>query len=127
MSEDVFYVATRKDSGGHWLFNGPEYLENYENEFERIREFDTLEDAQKALKARESVEAKERDEARRAKARKNIIASKVRGDIRKGSVDDEELRAKIKAELEAEMVGMPAPPEPEITKPTRAKRGAKQE
>ena len=46
---DTYYIATRKDTGAHFLFNGPEYLENYERYFERIREFDDLDEAKAAL------------------------------------------------------------------------------
>lgn len=120
MEAQVWYVATRKDSGGHHLFHGPDYLEAYEREFERIREFDDLDEAKKALAARESVEYQRKIEAQKEKVRKNIRASKVRGDIRKGSVEDEELRARIKAELMAEMAV-----EEETAKATKSNTGPK--
>lgn len=100
---DVWYVATRKESGGNFLFHGADYLENYEREFERIREFDSLEEAQKALATRDAATRKARNEKMLSKVKKNIRAGKLRGDIRKGSVEDEETRAKIRAEILEEL------------------------
>lgn len=98
-NDDVtWYVCTRKDSGGHFVLN-ENYVSNYENEFERIREFDSLEEANMALSAR--VEA---DVVLAPKSEKTKLkVAKIRGDIRKGSVDDEKTRATIRAEIEAEM------------------------
>jgi len=102
MEQEVYYIATRKDSGAHHLFIGPDYLERYEREFERIREFESLEDAKSALASRETTDRKAANELKRPKS-KNIRAGKLRGDIRKGSLDEEDVRAKLRAEIEAEL------------------------
>lgn len=101
--EEEYYIATRKETGAHFLFHGPNYLEQYEREFERIREFADLDEAKKALAARESVEHSAKLKALKEKQGERLKVGKLRGDITKGSVEDEELRAKIRAELEEEL------------------------
>ena len=49
-----WYVATRKDSGAHFVLN-ENYIEAYENEFERIREFDTVEEATEAQRSEKQL------------------------------------------------------------------------
>lgn len=85
------------------MFEGSEYLDVYERDFERIREFDTIEDAKKALAARDKVESDQAEIERASKKAKNLRVGKIRGDIQKGSVEDEEVRSKIRAELMAEI------------------------
>ena len=100
MSEDLkWYVGTRRDSKAHVMVNS-NYMEAYESEFERIREFDTPEEAMEAYKVRELVDREERSGYSGSK----IAAAKVRGDIKKGSMEDEDLRTKLKAELRAELM-----------------------
>lgn len=100
-NEDVlWYVATRRDSGAHWILN-ENYMEDYQDEFERIREFEDVEDAKVALEARKAADLEMNGE--KFKEKKKLRVSKIRGDVRKGSLEDEELRSKIRAELEAEL------------------------
>ena len=97
-NEDVkWYVATRKDSGAHTVRN-ENYMEIYEREYERIREFDTVEEAVEACEIRQAADEK----ISGPKVDKSIKAAKIRGDIKAGSKEDEELRATIKAEIEEE-------------------------
>lgn len=111
----MWYVATRKDTGAHYLLN-EFYIEDYEHEFIRIREFEDIEEAKAALEARKEADIREMSIET---PRKNIRVSKIRGDIRRGSVDDE---AGVPPLIEA-------PPEPvkktarksTSTKPTREK------
>lgn len=116
-NEDVmWYVATRKDSGAHHLLN-EYYIEEYEDEFVRIREFDTLEEAKEALDKREEADAE-----KVVRKRKKIAVSKVRGDIRKGSVEDEEIHAKMQKEImEAEETVTKVPSSKKTTRPTKNK------
>lgn len=105
-NEDVrWYVATRKDTGAHTVRN-EKYMETYEREYERIREFDTVEEAVEARDIRQAA-----DESIAApKIDKSIKAAKIRGDIKSGSREDEELRAKIIAEHKAEEAKVAKPP-----------------
>jgi hypothetical protein len=104
-NEDVkWYVATRKDSGAHTVRN-ENYIANYEREYERIREFDTMEEAVLALAAREAADPKGNAHVDKSA----IKVGKLRGDIKKGSLDDEDLRATIRAEIIAEG-GLEKPP-----------------
>ena len=120
-NEDVmWYVATRKDSGAHFLLN-ENYIEKYENEFERIREFDTMDDAKLAYDARENADVK-----MVKKEKKRIHVSKVRGDIRKGTLEDEEIRARMKAEIEEEISLKTPSEEAKVAKPKRASRPTKE-
>jgi hypothetical protein len=97
-NEDVkWYVATRKDSGAHVVRN-ERYIEVYEREYERIREFDTIEEATEAYEIRVAAD----DKLKPNDDKSTIRAAKIRGDIKSGSREDEELRAKIKAEIEEE-------------------------
>ena len=93
-----WYVATRKDSGAHFVLN-ENYIEAYENEFERIREFDTVEEATEAHKIREAADSKDTKKAER----KLIKAGKLRGEIKKGSNEDEDVRAAMRAEILEEL------------------------
>lgn len=134
-NEDVqWYVATRKDTGAHTVRN-EKYMEIYEREYERIREFDTMEEATEACKIRQAADEKIQE----PKADKKIRAAKIRGDIKSGSKEDEELRAKIIAEHEEEKAKVAKPPssrgakmgkatakrtaevQPGVSKPTKAK------
>jgi len=55
-NEDVrWYVATRKDTGAHTVRN-EKYMETYEREYERIREFDTVEEAVEARDIRQAAD-----------------------------------------------------------------------
>lgn len=126
-NDDVmWYVGTRKDSGAHWILN-ENYMEDYQDEFERIREFDTAEEAKKAYDARKAADAAL---VPAKKGKEKLRVSKIRGDIRKGSLEDEALREKIKAEIKAEMAAesapveeAPAPKRKTSTRPTKAKLG----
>lgn len=94
----TWYLVTRKGSNAHFVFN-ENYIANYESEFERIREFDSLEEANAALAARKSA-----DEVHRKPTQlKKLRSAKVRGDIKKGSIPDEDVRAQVRAEIEAEI------------------------
>jgi len=95
-----WYVATRKDSKAHVVING-NYMEKYEREFERIREFDNADEACEAYNVRCMVD-KELDA--KTKKKGSIAAGKVRGDIRKGSIEDEKLRSTLKEELRIELM-----------------------
>ena len=101
MSDDLkWYTATRRDSKAHVVINEI-YMEKHEREFERIREFDTAEEAVAAYEAREMADRALLDQ----KGKKTrIAAAKVRGDIKKGSMEDEALRARMKEELRAELM-----------------------
>lgn len=94
-----WYVATRRDSKAHCIFN-ENYLEEYANEFERIREYDTAEEAKEAYDARVKADSIVKSET---KVKSRIASAKVRGDIKKGSMEDEALREQIKAELRIEL------------------------
>jgi len=116
-NEDVqWYVGTRRDSQSHVVIN-ENYMAAYEGEFERIREFDTIDDATKALAAR--IAADEVHEPILGKER--LRSAKIRGDIRKGSVMDEEVRAQIRAELKAELEAEMAIEGTPVIKPTPRK------
>ena len=128
-NEDVkWYVVTRKDTGAHSVRN-ENYMEIYEREYERIREFDTVEEAVEACEIR--IAADEKTSA--PKQDKSIKAAKIRGDIKSGSKEDEELRAQIKAEIEEEQkaakppssrgakMGPKTASKTATTKPTKAK------
>lgn len=119
----LWYIGTRKDSGRHVVVN-ENYMERYEREFEGIREFDTVEEAREACDAR--IESDREFEASKGKGKANIRAGKVRGDIKKGSKEDEILRAQIRSEIEAEMAAE-KPPSSRGAKagPRTAKRTAK--
>ena len=99
MEDLMWYVATRKDSKANFMFN-ENYLENYENEFENIREFDTPEDARAAYDAREAAD---REMLETTAPKTKIKAGKIRGEIRRGSLDEEEMRNRLRKEIEAEM------------------------
>ena len=110
-NEDVrWYVGTRKDSGAHVVRNEI-YMESYEREYERLREFDTLEEAVEACEIRKAADVQPTLTRKQA----SLKAGKIRGDVKSGSREDEELRAKIKAEVEEEL---------KVTKPPSS-RGAK--
>lgn len=114
-NEDVtWYVATRKGTGAHFLLN-EYYIENYEQEFMRIREFDSIEEAKAALDARE-----EADRLKKVKElpKKKIRASKVRGDIRKGSLEEETFEQNL-VELQEEVVAQIEAPKKTSTRTTR--------
>jgi len=105
-NKDVqWYVATRKDSGAHTVRN-ENYMEMYEREYERIREFDTVEEAVEACEIRKAADVS----VGPVIGSKSIKAAKIRGDIKSGSKEDEELRAKIIAEHEAEQAKVAKPP-----------------
>ena len=98
-NDDVqWYVATRKDTGAHSVRNEI-YMETYEREYERIREFPTVEEAIEACEIRQAADTKPHELRTKGKLR----AGKIRGDVKGGSKEDEELRAKIKAEVEEEI------------------------
>ena len=98
-NDDVrWYVGTRKDTGAHTVRNEI-YMENYEREYERLREFDTVEEAIEACEIRQAADVKPDMVREKGKLR----AGKLRGDVKEGSKEDEELRATIKAEVEAEI------------------------
>ena len=104
-NEDVqWYVVTRKDSGAHFVLN-ENYVEAYEREFERVREFDTVEEAHVACAIRQAADTTQG----KHKERKMIKAGKLRGEIKKGSKEDEDLRATIRAELLAELKAVEEP------------------
>lgn len=108
-----WYVATRKGSGAHCVRNEV-YMANYEREYERIREFETLEDAYEAYVARCEADVPTQVDFDKTK----LKAGHIRGDIKKGSLEDEDLRAQIKREIEAELSR-------EIPEPKGAKMGPK--
>jgi len=107
-TEVAWYLATRKDCKRHMVVN-ENYIENYDTEFERIREYDSLEDANEALALRIEADAVSNPKAEKTK----IKVSKIRGDIRKGNLDEERLRAQIRKELELELKGAAASVEKE--------------
>jgi len=97
-NEDVqWYLATRKDCKRHMVVN-ENYIDNYDTEFERIREYDSLEEANEALAFRIEADAISNPKVEKAR----IKVSKIRGDIRKGNIDEERLRAQIRKEMELE-------------------------
>lgn len=104
MTDVKWYVATRKGSGAHSVRN-ENYMEAYENEYERIREFETAEEAVEACNIRQAAEGLN---AKRPES-KMIKAGKLRGDIKGGSNEDEELRAKIRAEILEEQKSVKPP------------------
>ena len=98
-NEDVkWYVATRKDSGAHSVKN-ENYMDAYEREYERIREFETVEEAVEACSIRQSAYSTHT----KATESKMIKAGKLRGDIKKGSNEDEDVRAAMRAEILEEL------------------------
>ena len=101
-SDVKWYVATRKNSGAHTVRNEI-YMAKYEREYERIREFDTAEEAHEAYKIRCAADAKTEVNWDKTK----LQAGHIRGDIKKGSLDDEDVRAQIKREIEAEITKGP--------------------
>ena len=127
-SDVKWYVVTRKDSGAHSVRN-ENYMEIYEREYERIREFDTVEEAVEACEIRQAADQR----ISGPKVDKSIKAAKIRGDIKGGSVEDEKLRAQIKAEIEEEQkaskppssrgakMGPKTAAKTQATKPTKAK------
>lgn len=98
MEDYLWYVVTNKDTGTHQVRN-EFHVAKYENEYVKIREFDTNSEAQEALAAREANDPIKGPRP----GRENIIDGKIRGDIKKGSVADEDIRAKLKAEIMAEI------------------------
>lgn len=117
-NEDVaWYVATRKGSGNHLVVN-ENYIEDYENEFERIREYDTLADAQEALAIRQEADLENKPKSEKQK----IKVSKIRGDIRKGNIDEDRLRAQIRKEMELEQLQLTIGAEKEVEAPAPAKK-----
>lgn len=112
-NEDVkWYLLTRKEGGAHSVRN-ENYVAIYEREYERIREFDTIEEAKEALEVRIQADPK----ATGAKDQGKIKAAKIRGDITKGSVEDEDTRAAVRAEIMEELKkeGALKPPSSEAT------------
>lgn len=118
----AWYVATRKDSGAHSVRNEI-YMENYEREYERIREFATVEEAVEACEIRCAADIKPDHVKSKAKLR----AGKIRGDVKKGSKEDEDLRATIKAEVAAELKAEEAvkPPSSQATTGPKTQARAK--
>ena len=120
-----WYVGTRKDSKANHIVN-ENYMERYDSEFENIREFDTAQDARVAYDARNQADREMKEEATPKTA---IKVAKVRGDIRKGSVDEEQMRNRLRKEIEAEMaIKTPSEaakatksPPPKNTKPSKEK------
>lgn len=102
-NEDVlWYVATRRDTGAHYVLSEV-YIEEYEREFERIREYNTIEDAKAAYEKRLDEDAK-------VKPKRTVKVSKVRGEIRKGESEQEimdRLREEVRMELLSEANDIP--------------------
>ena len=121
--DDVqWYVVTRKDTKAHFVLN-EKYVAVYEQEFERIREFDTVGEATAAHAIREAAD----DKGTTGKDRKLLQLGKLRGDIKKGSVEDEDVRAAIRKEIMEEMKAADAikPPSSEATVGPKSKARTK--